>query len=182
MNIIQSQIFAEVKIFEPKTYQDDRGFFSEIYNNSLQNILKVNFVQDNLSKSHKHVLRGIHYQSTNLMGKLCRVIKGGGFDIMVDLRKNSPTFGKHEIVYLDEENFRWVWVPEGFGHAFLSLQDDTYFYYKCSSLYHSDFEGCINIFSPELKLNLPLPKEDIILSEKDKNAPFFGEYKLNPTM
>ncbi len=116
------------------------------------------------------------------MGKLCRVIKGGGFDIMVDLRKNSPTFGKHEIVYLDEENFRWVWVPEGFGHAFLSLQDDTYFYYKCSSLYHSDFEGCINIFSPELKLNLPLPKEDIILSEKDKNAPFFGEYKLNPTM
>tara|TARA_R110002020_G_scaffold49376_1_gene140496 strand:- start:335 stop:883 length:549 start_codon:yes stop_codon:yes gene_type:complete len=182
MNIIQSQVFTEVKIFEPKAYHDDRGFFSEVYNNFLQKCLGVNFVQDNLSKSCKNVLRGIHYQSTNPMGKLCRVIKGGGLDIMVDLRKNSSTFGKHEIVYLDEKNFRWVWVPEGFGHAFLSLQDDTYFYYKCSSLYHPNSEGSINIFSPELKLNLPLPKKDIILSEKDKNAPFFAKYKLNPTM
>ena len=182
MNVIQSQIFNEVKIFESILYKDNRGYFSEIYNPFIQKQLKVSFSQDNLSMSHKHVLRGIHYQSTNPMGKLCRVIKGSGFDIMVDLRKNSPTFGKHEIIYLSGSNFRWVWVPEGFGHAFLSLQDDTYFYYKCSSLYNPESEGSINIFSPELKLSLPVPKKDIILSEKDKNAPFFKTYKLNPTI
>ena len=182
MNITQSQIFDEVKIFEPILYQDNRGSFSEVYNPFIQNQLKVSFLQDNLSISCKHVLRGIHYQSINPMGKLCRVIKGSGLDIMVDLRENSPTFGKHETVYLSEDNFKWVWVPEGFGHAFLSLQDDTYFYYKCSSLYNKESEGSINIFSPELKLNLPISKKDIILSEKDKNAPFFKEYKLNPTI
>ena len=148
----------------------------------IQEQLGVSFVQDNLSKSSKFVLRGIHYQSTNPMGKLCRVIKGSGIDIMVDLRKNSKTFGKHQMVHLDENNFKWVWVPEGFGHAFLSLEDDTYFYYKCSSLYHKKSEGSINIFSPELEINLPIPKKDIILSQKDNNAPFFKEYKLNPTM
>ena len=182
MMTIQSYIFDDVKQFIPNSYSDDRGFFSEVYNSEIQEQLGVSFVQDNLSKSSKFVLRGIHYQSTNPMGKLCRVIKGSGIDIMVDLRKNSKTFGKYQMVHLDEDNFKWVWVPEGFGHAFLSLEDDTYFYYKCSSLYHKKSEGSINIFSPELEINLPIPKKDIILSQKDNNAPFFKEYKLNPTM
>ena len=134
------------------------------------------------SKSKRNVLRGLHFQSKNAQDKIIIVLKGKILDVAVDLRKNSKTFGKHQMVHLDEDNFKWVWVPEGFGHAFLSLEDDTYFYYKCSSLYHKKSEGSINIFSPELEINLPIPKKDIILSQKDNNAPFFKEYKLNPTM
>ena len=116
------------------------------------------------------------------MGKLCRVITGSGFSLIVDLRSKSNTFGLSEMVYLSSNNLKSVWVPEGFGHAFISLDDNTYFYYKCSSEYNSDLESSINIYSPKLQLNLPLLKKDIILSDKDMNAPLFSEYELNPKM
>jgi len=180
MNIIQSKIFSEVKTFAPNVYQDERGFFLESFNTTIQDTLQVNFYQDNHSKSKQNVIRGIHYQWDKPMGKLVRVIKGSGFDFLLDLRVDSPTFGKYELIYISENNYKQVWVPEGFGHAFVSLEDDTHLIYKCSALYNSNSEGCINPLDKDLNIDWPLRIKDVILSEKDQNGQSFTEYKLNP--
>lgn len=180
MTITQSNIFPEVKLFTPNVYKDDRGFFTETFNNKIENELGVKFYQDNHSKSKKNVIRGIHYQWDKPMGKLCRIVKGSGLDILVDLRKDSPTFGKSETVLLSDENFTMVWVPEGFGHSFLSLEDDTHFCYKCSATHNGASEGSIYPFDSTLNIQLPITITEAILSEKDKNAQSFEQYKLNP--
>jgi dTDP-4-dehydrorhamnose 3,5-epimerase len=180
MEILQSNIFPEVKIFISKVYEDDRGYFTETFNSTIQNELGVTFYQDNHSKSKKNVIRGIHYQWDKPMGKLCRVVKGAGLDILVDLRHTSPTYGQSETVYLAEDNFKQVWVPEGFGHAFLSLVNDTHLCYKCSALHNGNNEGSIYPFDSTLNISLPISEADVILSEKDKNSQSFETYKLNP--
>jgi dTDP-4-dehydrorhamnose 3,5-epimerase len=114
------------------------------------------------------------------MGKLCRVVKGSGIDVIVDLRKSSPTYGQHETFLLTEDNFLQVWVPEGFGHGFLSLEDNTHFCYKCSSLHNGDSEGSIYPFDSDLNINWTINANDAVLSEKDINAQFFQTYKSNP--
>ena len=142
MKITKSDKFKEVLIFEPIIYEDERGFFLESFNSEINEILNVNFVQDNHSKSKKNVIRGIHYQWEPKMGKLCRVVSGYGRDFFIDLRKNSPTYGEYDSVFLNEKNNKIVWVPDGFGHAFLSLEDNTHFVYKCSGK-HSSNESSI---------------------------------------
>jgi dTDP-4-dehydrorhamnose 3,5-epimerase len=180
MQITQSDIFPEVKIFIPNVYKDHRGFFTETFNSKIQDELKVTFYQDNHHMSKKHVIRGIHYQWDKPMGKLNRVVKGSGIDIIVDLRQNSPTYGQSETIFLSDENFIQVWVPGEFGHGFLALEENTHFCYKCSSLHNGNNEGSIYPFDPILNINWSIKENEAILSEKDKNAQSFEQYKLNP--
>jgi len=180
MKIIQSNVFPEVKTFIPNVYSDHRGFFVETYNSFIQKELKVVFYQDNHHKSNKNVIRGIHYQWDKPMGKLGRVVKGSGIDVVVDLRSNSPTYGQHESFYLSEDNFIQIWVPEGFGHGFLSLEDNTHFCYKCSALHNGASESSIYPFDPSLNIDWTITSLEVVLSEKDKKAQSFETYKLNP--
>jgi len=180
MTVSYSNIFPEVRIFTPNVYKDNRGFFLECFNLDMQKELDVVFYQDNHSKSQKNVIRGIHYQWDKPMGKLCRVIKGSGLDVIVDLRPNSSTYGKSESFILSEDNFIQVWVPEGFGHGFLSLEDDTHLCYKCSAKHNGISEGSIYPFDSTLNIEWRISINEAILSEKDKNAQSFEQYKLNP--
>ncbi len=180
MNIKQSSVFPEVKFFIPNVYKDYRGFFTETYNSKIDKELGVSFFQDNHHFSKKNVIRGIHYQWDKPMGKLCRVVKGSGIDVLVDLRKDSSTYGKSETVFLSDENFIQVWVPEGFGHGFLALEENTHFCYKCSTLHNGTSEGSIYPFDPILNIGWGISADEAILSEKDKNAQTFENYKLNP--
>lgn len=178
MKINNHPKFPQVKIFTSKVYTDERGFFTEAYNDVISQNLKVNFYQDNLSNSNSRVLRGIHYQTGGDMGKLCRVIKGLGVDFIIDLDPTSPTFGEYDLIPLSGTFPQSLWVPGSFGHAFLSLEPDTLFYYKCSSVYNPSKEIVINPFSPSLNINWGMPNKDIILSQKDSSSMTFNEYKL----
>lgn len=180
MKIESNSFIPDVKIIERPVYTDNRGFFTESLNPLVEQALGVTFVQDNHSMSYKYVIRGIHYQWDQPMGKLCRVVKGSGLDIAVDLRSNSPTFGKYVMVYLSGENLKQVWVPPGFGHAFISLEDETHFCYNCTAVHNAESEGAIFPFDPTIMVDLPFPRSKIIISDKDKNAISFEEYKLDP--
>jgi dTDP-4-dehydrorhamnose 3,5-epimerase len=145
MNVIKTAI-PEVLIIEPKVFGDDRGFFFESFNQAQFEAAvgrKVNFVQDNHSKSVKYVLRGLHYQIQQPQGKLVRVVQGAVLDVAVDIRKSSPTFGQHVAVELSSENKKQMWVPEGFAHGFLVTSDTAEFLYKTTDYYAPAFERCI---------------------------------------
>lgn len=178
--ILENGKIKDIKIFTPKVYLDDRGFFTESYNKFIENALKVKFPQDNHSRSKKNVCRGLHYQWSPNMGKLIRVIKGRGLDVAVDLRINSSTFGQHESIYLSEDNFKIVWIPPGFAHGFLSLEEDTHLTYKASELYNKNTEGSINPLCETLNIDWTIDKDCIILSEKDKLAQSIEDYKKDP--
>lgn len=159
-------------IFEPKVFGDERGFFFESFNHKLFEEAvghSVTFVQDNHSKSSKGVLRGLHYQlPPNAQGKLVRCVAGEVFDVAVDIRKSSPTFGQWVGVHLSDENKRQLWIPEGFAHGFVTLSDSADFLYKTTNYYHRESEGSIYWNDPEI--NIKWPVEGVLLSEKDKNA------------
>lgn len=133
---------------------------------------KVNFVQDNHSKSVKNVLRGLHYQIQQPQGKLVRVVQGAVLDVAVDIRKSSPTFGQHVIVELSSENKRQLWVPEGFAHGFLVISDTAEFLYKTTDYYAPEFERCILWSDPRLRINWPMNLMPM-LSTKDERATLF---------
>ena len=161
-------------IIEPTVHGDDRGFFLESFHLSRYAELagiKLPFVQDNLSRSTKGVLRGLHFQKTKPQGKLVRVVKGEVFDVAVDLRKESSTFGEYESVILTEENKKQFWVPPGFAHGFIVLSDYADFEYKCTDYYDPSDEGSILWCDQELGIDWPLVNP--ILSEKDANADKF---------
>jgi len=167
----------EVMIFEPKIFGDDRGFFFESFNQTLfQEAVgqHVHFVQDNHSRSVRHVLRGIHYQIRQPQGKLVRVAVGEVFDVAVDLRRSSPTFGQWVGALLSAENKRQLWVPEGFGHAFLVLSEVTEFLYKTTSYYAPEHERSILWNDPVLAIDWPVI-EPPILSDKDIKGTSFVE-------
>lgn len=167
-----------VYIIEPRPFMDSRGYFMETYNyEDFKNAgLDMRFVQDNQSKSVKGVLRGLHFQKMHPQGKLVRVIKGEVFDVAVDIRKSSKTFGKWIGVILNEKNMRQFYIPEGFAHGFLVLSDDAEFVYKCTDFYHPEDEGGIRWDDADLGIKWPLQGiETIILSYKDKNWPYFKE-------
>ncbi len=174
-NFIQTGIEGLV-IVEPSVFGDDRGYFMETYSQKdfSEAGLDMTFVQDNQSKSKKGVLRGLHFQKQNPQGKLVRVIKGEVFDVAVDLRKNSKTYGKWYGVNLSEENKRQFYVPEGFAHGFLVLSDTAEFVYKCTRLYTPGDEGGLMWNDPDINIEWPkLNDADILLSDKDKlYAPF----------
>ena len=172
MKIIETDI-PEVKIIDPSVFGDDRGFFMETWNQKQFEELvtgkPTQFVQDNHSKSKKGILRGLHYQTENTQGKLVRVVSGEVFDVAVDIRKNSPTFGKWVGVYLSAENKRQLWIPEGFAHGFYVTSDEAEFVYKCTDYYNPQAE--LTIKWDDICLNIDWPIQDeAFLSDKDSNG------------
>ncbi len=172
MKVIDTAI-PDVKIIEPTVFGDDRGFFMETWNQKQFEELvtgqPTSFVQDNHSKSKKGILRGLHYQTENTQGKLVRVVSGEVFDVAVDIRKDSPTFGQWVGVYLSADNKRQLWVPEGFAHGFYVKSDEAEFVYKCTNYYDPSSEISIAWNDSDLNIEWPFINEPI-LSEKDKSA------------
>lgn len=167
-------------LFEPKVFGDNRGFFFESFNQkSFENAVgkKVEFVQDNHSRSMKGVLRGLHYQIQKTQGKLVRVISGEVYDVAVDIRKSSPTFGRWVGELLTAENMKQLWIPEGFAHGFLVLSDSAEFLYKTTDYYAPEFECCITWNDPSVGIVWPL-NDNLCLSEKDKNGKLLSEAEV----
>lgn len=175
MNVIKTDI-QDLLIIEPKVFGDDRGFFYESFNENAWREatgLETHFVQDNHSRSTKGVLRGLHYQlPPAAQGKLVRCVVGEVFDVAVDIRKSSPTFGRWVGVHLSAENKRQFWLPEGFAHGFLVLSDVAEFLYKTTDYYSPENERSILWNDTELSIDWPVPDE-ILLSQKDASAPLF---------
>lgn len=168
--------FIETKIkdlyvIEPTVFGDDRGYFMESYSKKefFDAGLKMEFVQDNESKSKRGVLRGLHFQTKHTQGKLVRAIKGEVFDVAVDLREGSPTYGMWEGVILSEENKKQFYVPEGFAHGFLVMSDEAIFTYKCTDYYAPEYDGGIAWNDSEIGIKWPIDGMEPLLSEKDKN-------------
>ncbi|WP_336667252.1 dTDP-4-dehydrorhamnose 3,5-epimerase [Enterobacter mori] len=176
MKVINTPI-KDLVIFEPKIHIDERGFFMESFNHrEFEGALNrhVNFVQDNHSKSMHGVLRGMHFQTgSSAQGKLVRCISGEIYDVAVDLRSNSPTFKQYYGTNLSSNNFRQMWIPEGFAHGFIVLSDSAEFLYKTTNYYDPVSERCLRWNDSEINIQWPL-KEGIIISEKDKNGMDFG--------
>ena len=168
MNIIETAL-PGVLIIEPRVFGDARGFFMETWNAGAFAAvgLDLAFLQDNHSRSQKGVLRGLHFQNPSPQGKLVRVTSGAVFDVAVDLRASSPTFGKWAGVELSAQNKRMFWVPEGFAHGFLTLEDDTDFLYKCTAPYAPQSEFTLAWDDPAVGVEWPMAGLDPIISNKD---------------
>lgn len=169
MNLKKTNI-SDVFIIEPKIFGDSRGFFLETFNHKRYEELldvQLNFVQDNHSRSTKGVLRGLHFQENNPQGKLVRVVRGEVFDVAVDIRRDSPTYGQWASALLNEENKNQFWIPPGLAHGFLVLSDIADFEYKCTSYYDPTSEGCLIWNDPDVNIQWP-SIDNILLSEKDK--------------
>ncbi|MGH4122990.1 MAG: dTDP-4-dehydrorhamnose 3,5-epimerase [Clostridium sp.] len=170
----------DLYIIEPTVFGDNRGYFMETYNfDEFKGAgLDMVFVQDNQSKSKKGVLRGLHFQKEFSQGKLVRVLSGEVFDVAVDLRSGSETYGKWFGVMLSAENKRQFYVPEGFAHGFLVTSEQAEFVYKCTNLYHPEFEGSIAWNDSDIGVEWPLKDiEEVLLSEKDKKAQMFSAFQ-----
>lgn len=178
MKVIDTNI-PDVKIIEPVVFGDERGFFMETWNQKKFEALvtkkKITFVQDNHSKSKKGILRGLHYQTQDTQGKLVRVVSGEVFDVAVDIRRGSPTFGHWVGEYLSAENKRQLWIPEGFAHGFYVTSDEAEFVYKCTNFYNSNAEVSINWDDADIGVKWPLTGLPF-LSSKDSNAMKLEEY------
>ncbi|MFM4868675.1 dTDP-4-dehydrorhamnose 3,5-epimerase [Aeromonas caviae] len=176
MNVIKTAI-PDVLIFEPKIFGDERGYFFESFNHKLFEEAvgyPVNFVQDNHSKSSKGVLRGLHYQlSPHAQGKLVRCVAGEVFDVAVDIRKSSPTFGQWVGVHLSGENKRQLWIPEGFAHGFVTLSETAEFLYKTTNYYCVASDRGVAWNDEQLAVTWPVEGINLILSDKDQKQPIF---------
>ena len=162
-------------VFDPKVFEDSRGYFFEAYNEEIfkSEGIDLKFVQDNQYKSSYGVIRGLHYQlNPNAETKLVRVLEGKILDVAVDIRKNSPTFGKHFDIELSAENKKQLLIPPGFAHGFSVLSDTALFTYKCDSFYHKAAEGGIRYDDPTLAIDWQIPRDKMILSEKDLLLPY----------
>ncbi|HBH4539639.1 MULTISPECIES: dTDP-4-dehydrorhamnose 3,5-epimerase [Escherichia] len=173
MNVIETEI-PDVLIFEPKVFGDERGFFFESFNQKVFEEAvgrKVNFVQDNHSRSVKGVLRGLHFQiKPYSQAKLVRCVKGEVYDVAVDIRPESSTYCKWVGVFLSAQNKKQLWIPEGFAHGFVVVSDEAEFLYKTNNYYIPSAEGCIRWDDPALNIDWPMKTNELILSDKDKNA------------
>lgn len=179
MTITKTEIEG-LLILEPRVFKDDRGLFFESFNAELfeQEAGKIQFVQDNQSVSKKGVLRGLHFQNPpHAQGKLVRVAKGSVIDVAVDIRKNSPTYGKHVAVELSAENNKQFWIPTGFAHGFVALEDDTIFCYKCTDYYAPECEGSL-LWNDEV-LNIDWGIENPLVSSKDEVAAKFANFETS---
>lgn len=178
-NFIKTEIEG-VLIIEPKVFGDSRGYFMETYNyeDFKANGMGMKFVQDNQSMSKKGVLRGLHLQKTNPQGKLVRVIKGEVYDVAVDLRKSSTTYGKYVGVILNEENKKQFYVPEGFAHGFLVMSEEAEFTYKCTDFYDPKDEGGLLWNDPDINIAWPIDDIELLLSDKDKVWPLLKDSKI----
>ena len=170
-----------VFVIEPRVFEDARGYFFEAWKQAEfeEHVGKCHFVQDNESKSSYGVLRGLHYQKGEFsQAKLVRVIKGKVVDVAVDIRKSSPTFGQHVMVELSEQNKRQFFIPRGFAHGFLVLSDEAIFTYKVDNIYAPQAEAGIRWNDPELAIEWPIDRKDVLTSEKDLKAPLLKDAVL----
>ena len=177
MNVIKTEIDGVV-IIEPKVFGDERGYFFESFSSARfeEEVCKTTFVQDNESKSSYGVLRGLHFQKGKYaQSKLVRVVFGKVRDVAVDIRKGSPTFGKHVAVELTDENKRQLFVPRGFAHGFVVLSEIAVFQYKCDNLYAPQEEGAIAWNDPAIGIDWKIDPSVVLLSEKDKKHPFLAD-------
>ena len=177
MNYIKTAIEG-VYIIEPKVFSDSRGYFMETWKQTEfnENVYKVDFMQENESKSSYGVVRGLHYQRGEFsQAKLVRVIRGCVVDVAVDLRRSSPTFGKHVMVELSDTNKRQLFIPRGFAHGFAVLSDEAIFTYKVDNVYAPQTEACIRWNDPALGIKWPLPEADVMTSEKDMRGVTLSE-------
>ena len=177
MKIIKTEIEG-LLIIKPKVFEDERGYFFESWSKAaFENAgLDINFVQDNQSLSSKSVVRGLHFQNPPFaQGKLVQVLKGSVLDVAIDIRKNSPTYGKYLSVHLSEENKTMFWIPPGFAHGFSTLEDNTMFSYKCSGVYNKESEG--SLMWNDTDLNIDWQIKNPIISEKDQNSELFTNFK-----
>jgi dTDP-4-dehydrorhamnose 3,5-epimerase len=176
---IERTDFKDVLLITPKSYQDKRGDFRESFrldkiNQALNR--EICFCQDNLARSKKGVIRGLHYQMPeHSQSKLVSVIKGKVLDVIVDVRKGSPTFGKHISIELSETNNKCVFIPRGFAHGYITLSENSIFHYKVDSYYDKGSEGSIAFDDPKLEIDWILPQSKWIVSEKDKNHPLLED-------
>ena len=178
MNIIKTDIEGVV-IIEPRVFGDERGYFFESFSQREfeEKVCKTTFIQDNQSFSTYGVLRGLHFQAApHAQSKLVRVTKGKVLDVAVDIRKGSPTYGKHVAVELSEENHRQLFIPRGFAHGFVVLSDEVIFQYKCDNFYNKESEGSLLWNDPELGIDWGIAHTDAILSEKDKESPSLKDF------
>lgn len=176
MKIIETG-FKGLFALEPDVFEDQRGYFFEAWNYERfkQYGLDVNFVQDNQSMSGANVLRGLHFQLPPWeQGKLVRVISGSVLDVALDLRKAEPTYGQYFKYHISAQKKNMLWLPPGFAHGFLTLEENTIFFYKCSQIYNKESEASIAWFDPQLNIDWGI--ENPIVSEKDKNAPLFKDF------
>lgn len=178
MNVIKTDIEGVV-IIEPRIFTDARGYFFESFSERdfCKEVREIKFVQDNESKSSYGVMRGLHFQRPPFtQSKLVRVIKGAVLDVAVDIRKGSPTYGKHVAVELTEDNHRQFFVPRGFAHGFAVLSDEAIFQYKCDNFYAPEADGGISILDKSLGIDWRIPTEKAILSEKDTRHPLLKDF------
>lgn len=181
MKIIDCDI-AGLKIIEPDVFGDDRGFFMESWTKTkfADAGLNFSFVQDNHSRSPKGVLRGLHFQNPGSQGKLVRVVSGAVWDVAVDLRRSSPGYGKWAGVELSAKNKRMFWVPEGFAHGFLTLEDDTDFLYKCTTPYRPEYEHTLAWDDPDVGIEWPVGAITPLLSGKDRQGAALADVRAFP--
>jgi len=178
VNVIKTSIEGVV-IIEPRVFRDARGYFFESFSQREfeEKVGKIQFVQDNESMSSYGVMRGLHFQRPPFtQSKLVRVIKGAVLDVAVDIRKNSPTYGKHVAVELTEDNHRQFFVPRGFAHGFAVLSDEAIFQYKCDNFYAPQADGGISILDGDLGIDWHIPMDKAILSEKDTKHPLLKDF------
>ena len=178
MKFIKTEI-QDLYVIEPSVFEDERGYFLESFNleKFQENIGPVKFVQDNESKSSKGVLRGLHFQKPPFnQAKLVRCIAGRVLDVAVDIRKGSPTYGKHVAIELSGENKRQLFVPKGFAHGFSVLSDSAIFAYKIDNRYAPEYDSGIKYNDKDLNINWGLTEEEVLLSGKDKNLAFFKDF------
>ena len=169
---------SDLLIIQPKVFEDGRGYFFESYNDIIfkQHHIDVQFVQDNQSLSQKDVLRGLHFQNPpHAQGKLVRVITGSVLDVAVDIRKDSPTYGSYFSIILDSNKKNMLWIPAGFAHGFLTLEDNTIFSYKCTNGYNKNSEDAILWNDPDIAIDWGISSP--LLSDKDKEAKLFKDLK-----
>lgn len=181
-NFIKTSI-PDLYIIESRVFGDNRGYFMESYSKQEFHYagLTMEFVQDNESKSNKGVLRGLHFQTKHTQGKLVRVVKGEVYDVAVDLREGSPTFGEWEGLLITEENKKQFYIPEGFAHGFLVLSEEAIFTYKCTDYYAPKYDGGVLWNDPDIGIEWPLETiKEPILSDKDQVQQTFAQFKKNP--
>jgi dTDP-4-dehydrorhamnose 3,5-epimerase len=181
MKIIETPL-PGLLIIEPGVFEDKRGYFYESYNLLRYQEIGITtpFVQDNESKSGKGVVRGLHFQLNPVaQAKLVRVVQGSVYDVALDLRKGSPTFGQWFGLELNETDKKQLFIPRGFAHGFSVLSETAVFSYKCDNVYNKESERAINPFDPQLSIDWQLDKSECMVSEKDKVAPFFADTEMN---
>lgn len=178
MNVIDTEIEG-LKIIEPKVFNDSRGYFFESYSKRIfdEDVAKIDFVQDNESCSTYGVIRGLHFQRPPFaQAKLVRCVLGCVLDVAVDIRKGSPTYGRHVAVELTEANHRQLFIPRGFAHGFAVLSDEAVFQYKCDNYYSPQCDGGISLLDPALRIDWRIDMNAVVLSDKDRNHPLLKDF------